>query len=314
MNNSQRKVLVVCGGISTEREVSLKSGRAVYKALCEADFNTEILDITHENIGEIARIAPDVVYIALHGKGGEDGMIQGMLEWMDIPYTGPGIMASAICINKILTKDILAANGVITPKYTVLDRKGANRINANQLAVEFGFPLVVKAACQGSSIGVEIVNDISALEKAIHETQKYGDDILIEQYISGREFSVPIIGNNELTILPIVEIISKNEFYDYESKYTFGMSHHVIPAPISEDLERAIAKEAEKAFNATDCCGISRVDVIVGDDNVPYVIEINTAPGMTETSLVPDAAAHAGISFSELVTRIVNLAMETSIC
>ncbi len=303
------KVLVLCGGFSTEREVSLRSGKAVHAALLEAGFNAELLDINKDNVHKIADSRPDAVYIALHGKGGEDGQIQGMLEWMGIPYTGPGVTASAICIDKVLTKDILAAKGVVTPKYTVIE-KNTDEVDVDALVKEFGLPIVVKAACQGSSIGVEIVKDIDRLEGAIREIKAYNDDILIEQYVSGREFSVPIIGNRELTVLPVIEIISENEFYDYESKYTAGMSHHIIPARISDELSNAVAEEAKKAFVATGCCGISRVDVIVGDDGVPYVIEINTAPGMTEMSLVPDAAAHAGISYPQLVTRLIEYAIE----
>ncbi len=313
MKNENLKVLVICGGISTEREVSLRSGQAVYNALLTGGFQAEILDINRENITEILRIKPDVVYIALHGKGGEDGQIQGLLEWMKIPYTGPGVTASAICIDKVLAKDILAAKGVVTPKYTVIDRYGKNKYDIQQLAAEFGFPIVVKAACQGSSIGVEIVNSIEALEKAIVEIKKYGDNILIEQYVEGREFSVPIIGNDELTVLPVIEILSENEFYDYESKYTSGMSHHIIPARISESLSMQIIKETKKAFVATGCQGISRIDVIVDKKNIPYVIEINTSPGMTEMSLVPDAAQYMGIEFPQLLEQIVKFALNKNI-
>ncbi len=312
MNYSDIKVLVLCGGTSTEREVSLRSGAAVYTSLVEAGFDAEILDIRPENASEILRIKPDVAYIALHGKGGEDGSIQGMLEWLGIPYTGPGIASSAVCIDKVLAKDILSSSGVRTPKYTVIRQGDNSSFDSEKIISEFGLPVVVKAACQGSSIGVEIVNEAERLSAAVTEIKKYGNDILIEQFITGKELTVPIIGNSVTETLPVIEITSENEFYDYESKYTAGMSHHIIPARISDEAAEEVKREAEKAFLACGCRGISRVDVMLGEDNIPYVIEINTAPGMTETSLVPDAARHVGMSFPELSTRIVLLALEDS--
>ncbi len=299
-------VLVLCGGTSTEREVSLRSGRAVCNALKEAGYRAELLDIDHTNIGRIAELRPDVCYIALHGKGGEDGCIQGMLEWLEIPYTGPEVTASAICIDKLMTKEILSASGVSTPDYVNVDES----TTPEELEERFGLPLVVKAACQGSSIGVEIVRSRERIAGAIEEAAGYGDRIMVEKFLSGRELTVPIIGNDELRVLPVIEITSEGEFYDYSSKYTPGMSHHIIPARISEETCRETVREALAAYRALGCIGISRVDVILGEDQKPYVIEVNTAPGMTGTSLVPDAAAYEGISFPELVSTIVELALE----
>ncbi len=175
---------------------------------------------------------------------------------------------------------------------------------------KFGLPVVIKASCQGSSIGVEIVNDINLVERAINEALSYGDSVLIEQFIKGIELTVPMIGNDELQVLPIIEITSECEFYDYKSKYTSGMSHHVIPARISESVEKQVKTEAERTYKAVGGHGISRIDFIVDENNVPYVIEINTAPGMTATSLVPDAGRYDGIQFPKLCERIVRYALQ----
>ena len=304
------RVLVLCGGNSTEREVSLRSGAAVHKALQEVGFKAEILDINGQNVREIFENKPDVVYIALHGKGGEDGSIQGLLEYLNIPYTGPGVMASAICMDKAVTKDILIGRGVKTPKYAVIAASDSEKYDKERICCEFGLPVVIKASCQGSSIGVEIVSDADRIDGAISDALTFGDSVLIEQFVKGVELSVPIIGNDTIEALPIIEIVSENKFYDYQSKYTPGMSHHIIPARISEEVRAAVEAEAVKAYLATGCRGISRVDVIVGDDGIPYVIEINTSPGMTATSLVPDAARHAGMTFGELAKRVVSFALE----
>ena len=304
------RVLVLCGGNSTEREVSLRSGAAVCKALKEVGFKAEMLDINGQNVRELFENKPDVAYIALHGKGGEDGSIQGLLEYLDIPYTGPRVMASAICMDKAVTKDILISRGVNTPKYAVITASDAKKYDGGRICREFGLPVVIKASCQGSSIGVEIVSDADRIDDAINEALTFGDSVLIEQFVKGIELTVPIIGNDSIETLPIIEIVSENKFYDYQSKYTPGMSQHIIPARISEDVRGAVEAEAVKAYLATGCCGISRVDVIVGDDGVPYVIEINTSPGMTDTSLVPDAARHAGMTFGELAKKVISFALE----
>ena len=310
MENKNIKVLVLCGGYSTEREVSLRSGQAVCDALKKADFDVDILDLSKNTIHEITEKHPDVVYIALHGKGGEDGQIQGLLEWFGIPYTGPGVIASAICMDKILTKDVLVNRGIKIPEYVVVDKYNVDLFSAEVIEKKFGLPVVIKASCQGSSIGVEIVNDINRVESAINEALSYGDSVLVEQFIKGTELTVPIIGNDELQVLPIIEITSECEFYNYKSKYTPGMSHHIIPARISKEVQEKVKSEAERAYKAVGCRGISRIDFIVDENNIPFVIEINTAPGMTATSLVPDAGKHAGIEFPKLCERIVGYALQ----
>ena len=303
-----KKVLVLMGGISTEREVSLRSGKAVADALKTKGYDVYALDIQKENIGEIQKINPDVVFLALHGKYGEDGTIQGMLEWMGYPYTGPGVGASAICIDKILTKKILVNHNITTPKF--MEFKHFDKDIKDIIKKNFSLPVVLKAACQGSSIGVSIVNDEKALEKEIEEILKYGDSLLVEEFINGTELTVPIIGNRNYRALPIIEITSENEFYDFESKYTEGMCQHIIPARIDDETYKTVEKAALSAYDALNCKGFSRVDVIIDESNKPYVIEVNTIPGMTSMSLFPDSARSAGIEFPELLDEIVKLALE----
>lgn len=305
-----KKVLVLMGGISTEREVSLRSGKAVAEALSKKDYEVIALDITKESIGKIQEINPDVVFIALHGKGGEDGCIQGMLEWMGYPYTGPGVAASAICMDKILTKKILVNKNIRTPDFLEFDSlEGDCEKIEEAILSKFSFPVVLKASCQGSSIGVSIVSDEEKLKKEICEIKKYGDGILVEEFIKGTEVTVPILGNNNIRALPVIEITSENEFYDYESKYTEGMCRHIIPARIDEKVYAESEKIALDAYRALGCRGMSRVDIIISEENIPYVIEVNTIPGMTSMSLFPDSARYAGIEFPELLDEIVKLAI-----
>ncbi len=302
------KVLVLMGGLSTEREVSLRSGKAVAEALAKKNYDVVALDIQKESIGKIQEINPDVVFLALHGKYGEDGCIQGMLEWMGYPYTGPGVASSAICMDKILTKKILVNHGIPTPKF--MEFKSYNKNIKEKILENFSLPVVLKACCQGSSIGVSIVNSTEQLEKEIEDTLKYGDKLLVEAFIKGTELTVPIIGNEKYRALPVIEITSENEFYDFESKYTQGMCQHIIPARIDEATYKAVEKAAMDAYGATECRGFSRVDVIIDKNNNPYVIEINTIPGMTSMSLFPDSARYAGIEFPELLDEIIRLALE----
>ena len=309
---SKEKVLVLMGGISTEREISLKSGSAVAKALSEAGYTVETLDIQSDNIHKIAEIKPDVCYLALHGKGGEDGCVQGMLEWMCIPYTGPGVSASAICMDKALTKKVLVQSDIPTPKsveYTKDECVNIEQVK-DKLILKLGLPMVLKSPCQGSSIGVVIVRDEDSVSDAIEEVFKYGDVLLAEQFISGVEISVPVVGNKNPEVFPIIEIVPTSEFYDFESKYTPGMSEHIIPARISATATERVNKYAKEAYEKTGCRGVSRIDFIVDENDNPYVIEINTILGMTATSLVPDSARHLGIDFPQLVDKIVKLALE----
>ena len=304
------RVVVLMGGISTERDISIRSGQAIYKGLVSNGFEAKLFDIGYDNVQELINYKPDLAYIALHGVGGEDGSIQGLLQWLQIPYTGPGLACSAICMDKILTKKIFHSTDVATPKYSVINFE--KEINVDKIIDELGFPLVVKAASQGSSIGLKIVDNKDDLVPAIKHALSFNGGVLLEQYISGMELTVPIIGNEEPEVLPIIQIKSANEFYDFESKYTPGMSQHIIPAQIDDETRKLVENEAKKAYLAAGCRGISRVDVILDNNFIPYVIEINTVPGMTETSLFPDSAKYAGISFPELVKKVVDYALKNN--
>ncbi len=306
------RVLVLMGGKSTEREISLRSGKAVCAALKERFSTVKALDLTRSSMNEIASFAPDVIFIALHGKGGEDGAIQGYLEWLEIPYTGPGIAASALCLDKIMTKKVLRLSGVPTPDFIAIGEEGKKdpekAVNAAMDAL--GLPLVLKACCQGSSIGTVILRSREGAGEALRELFSYGDQILAEKFLSGMELTVPVMGNREPRVLCPIEITSSGKFYDYESKYTPGGSQHIIPARISGEKEAELKKIAADAYLATGCRGLSRVDIMLSSEGKAYVIEINTSPGMTETSLFPDAARAEGISFPQLCEMLIDLAME----
>lgn len=306
------KIVVVCGGFSSEREVSLKSGNAVYNALINSGYiNTELFDLKINNLSELIDKKPDLVYIALHGKGGEDGAIQGALELAQIPYTGPGVETSAVCMNKVLTKQIMTSYGIPTANFLVFSKhRGYPTIKiAENIKDRIGLPVVLKSPCQGSSVGVIIVKDECRLVAAIEEIYTYGDVLLAEEFLSGVEITLPIFGNDELTVLPDVEITTGNEFYDYEAKYTAGKCNHIIPSSLTAEQKEKVANIGAESYRVLGCKGLSRIDFIVDKVKGPMVIEVNTSPGMTEMSLFPDSARHFGISFEELVIRIVELGL-----
>ncbi|SHG61770.1 D-alanine--D-alanine ligase [Thermosyntropha lipolytica DSM 11003] len=304
------KVLVLYGGTSSEREISLKSGKAVAEGLKKAGYAVEVLDVNKDNLAEISRIKPDVVFNALHGKYGEDGRMQAYLDLLGIPYTGSGMTASIIGMNKILTKKILTCENIPTAEYVVIKRKGFVPEDVSSIMDKLGCPLVVKAPTQGSSIGTHIVKNAEALREAINDAFNYDDEVLVEKFIAGTEVTAALLGNEDPVVLPIIEITSANEFYDYQSKYTPGMCQHIIPARITKKAETKVREISSKVYKAVGCRGFARIDFIVDKDDQPWVLEINTIPGMTEMSLVPDAARAAGMSFEELVDRIVKLALQ----
>lgn len=312
MNKSIR-ILVVCGGISTEREVSLRSGKAIFDALVRKGYsNTELFDLTKNNLDQIVSKKPDIVFLGLHGKGGEDGTIQGYLELAGIPYTGPGVASSAVCMDKIFTKRVLENAGLPTAKFMVYRKEECGNISEviDELVDRIGLPMVLKSPCQGSSIGVVMVKDKVELPAAIEEVFKYGDHLLAEQFIKGTEITLPIMGNEALETLPIIEITSEREFYDYTAKYTSGLCHHIIPANIDKATEKEVIEIGIKAYKELHCCGLSRVDFIVDINKGPMIIEVNTLPGMTDMSLFPDAARYVGVSYEELVEKILEYGLE----
>lgn len=308
------KILVLMGGESTEREISLKSGQAVHDALQKKGFNVVSLDMYRGAATKIKDIDPDVVFLALHGNKGEDGTVQGMLEIMGIPYTGSGVASSAICMNKVLTKKLLSYEGISTPPFTILRKWECTDLQKTErdLLAKMGLPLVIKAATQGSSIGTFVVKEPEQLIPAIDKAFRYDWEVLAEKFIDGVELTAAVIGNSQPRVLPLIEITAENEFYDYQAKYTPGKCAHIIPARISDEVRDKAIKLAEKAYISLGCLGFARVDLMVDKDGNPYVLEVNTIPGMTEMSLVPDAARAANISFEELVEMIVQYALEAS--
>ena len=306
------KVLILMGGESQEREVSLRSGQAVYNALKDSSYEVMTLDFKSDAINQLIEIDPDVVFIALHGKNGEDGTVQGLLELLGKPYTGSGVSASAICMNKILSKKLFTFENIPTAEYQIIDKHFLDQAEANidSLAERLGLPMVIKAATQGSSIGTFIVRRREMIEKAIREALTFDSEVLAEKFIDGVEITASVIGNEEAVVLPLIEITSVNEFYDYESKYTPGMCSHIIPARIDQKTRREIETITKRTYEAFGCRGFSRVDFIVDKAGNPYVLEVNTIPGMTEMSLVPDAARAAGMNFTQLAEYIIRLALE----
>lgn len=307
-----KKVAVLYGGMSTEREVSLRTGDAIADALTLKGYNVVKIDVKRDVALKLSDAKPDVAFIGLHGKYGEDGTIQGLLEIMHIPYTGPGVLASALAINKKVSKKIFASQDITTAPFIAFDY---TQWHKNKAAIileveKLGFPLVVKAALQGSSIGIYFVKSSDELLQAITEALELDKNVVIEKFISGIEVTVAILGNSDPQILPVIEIVSHTGAYDYHSKYTAGASSHIIPARISPLAEKRVQEEALKTYLALDCKGLSRVDAIIDSNDIPYILEVNTSPGMTATSLFPDAAKAAGIDFPELCEKIVNLALE----
>lgn len=303
------RVVVVCGGVSSEREVSLRSGNAVFKALCNAGYHVELFDLKKDNLSELIAMKPDIAYLALHGKGGEDGCIQGMLELSGIPYTGPGVETSAVCMNKIITKQVLKSYGLPTANFAVYSKDECeDRITvAVNIIEEIGLPVVLKSPCEGSSIGVVIAHSKEEVISAMNEIFKYGDSLLVEAFLDGIELTLPIIGNDDVTVFPVIEITSERSFYDYTAKYTSGLCHHIVPARISDEDRRQVEETGKKAYKRLKCQGLSRIDFMIDKKKGPMIIEVNTLPGMTEMSLFPDSARAAGVSFEELVDTIVKL-------
>ncbi len=306
------KIVVVMGGPSSEAEVSRRSGNAILNALKSKKYDVVGLELVPDTfVDQLRELKPDIVFNALHGKFGEDGIIQGTLDMLGIPYTSSGVRASAVTMDKVATKHFFHAAGVPTPKYrTYFVFEYERRNLVQEILEEFSVPVVIKASSQGSSIGVVIVNAPEELDAALKEAFKYDREILVEEFIKGRELTVAVFGDEEKQeALPIIEITTATGWYDYENKYKVGGSQHIIPAPIADELTQQVQKIACRAFAACGCSGVARVDFMLNtDDDKPYAIEVNTVPGMTETSLVPDAGRAAGIEFPDLCQKILQLA------
>jgi D-alanine-D-alanine ligase len=301
-----KKIAVVMGGPSDEREVSLNTGRAILKALQTKGYNVIEIDLEPKQfITKIVEENVDIVFNAIHGKFGEDGILQGALELLGIPYTGSGVLASAIAMDKGVSKRIFVAAGIPTPKSRLYTKDELNAALPTVIEKDFGVPVVIKSAAQGSSIGVYIVEKPGDLNEAVKQAFKYSDSILVEEFIKGREVTVAVYGSHDPKALPIIEIAPHSGRYDYHSKYTKGATEYIVPAKLDNDVTIELQKVAVTTFKALGCRGIARVDIMLDQQNRPYVLEVNTIPGMTATSLVPKAAAAAGISFEDLCEKLL---------
>jgi len=298
------RVAVMLGGDSSEREVSLDTGTAVLNALLSRGIDAQAWDPAEKSIGEFATAGFDRVWIALHGPGGEDGALQGALQWLNVPYTGSGVMASAIAMDKVRSKHLFRAAGIPTPEYAVAQSQAEASVAAEQI----GFPLIVKPSGQGSSVGMSKVFERAELKNAVDVALQYGDTVLIECCINGDEFTVAVLQGHAL---PSIRIVTPRVFYDYRAKYESDRTEYVCKGTRDDVEERQYADLAIAAFNELGCTGWGRVDFMTGSDGQPLVLEVNTVPGMTSHSLVPMAAREDGIDFEELCWRILETSFAT---
>ena len=290
-------IAVLMGGYSTEREISLMSGKAVYKALLKNNVECFPFDLTEDNLDKLWIKEFDKAFIVLHGRGGEDGYIQSLLDKRKIPFTGSGVESSNLCMNKAHTKDVWLKHELpLSPSIVATQGKPIDPI-------DFPLPWAVKPTMEGSSIGITKVENKNELDTALELAWQYNDEALIEHWIEGDEYTVTILGNQAL---PSIKIISDHDFYDYDSKYFSNKTEYLCPSDLSEQQEKNIRTIAMKAFNLTGASGWARVDFILDKDKNPYLLEINTVPGMTSHSLVPMAAKAAGMNFEQLVLKILH--------
>lgn len=296
----KKKIGVLMGGLSREREISLKTGKAILKALSEKGYNVCPIDVGQDIAERLIKKKIELAFIALHGRFGEDGTIQGMLELMRIPYTGSGVLGSALALHKIMAKKIFLYEKIPTPPFEVVQRQEIKKDPTENISLSL--PLVVKPAREGSTIGVSIVREKEELLPALKEAGKYDEEILVERFLKGKEITVGIL---EDIPLPIIEISPRSGFYDYHSKYTPGETQYIIPAQIPREKYLFAQEVSLKAFRTLGCSSFGRVDLITDENEDSFVIDVNTMPGMTETSLLPKAAHYVGIAFEDLVERIL---------
>ena len=299
--SGKRRVGVLMGGMSAEREVSLRTGAGILKALLQKGHVAIGIEWTREGdfVGALRKEGVEVVWNALHGTWGEDGCVQGLLECLRIPYTGSGVTASALAMDKVLSKRMFDDQGIATPAWRVAKDLGDARVQAAAI----GFPLVVKPSCEGSTVGVSIVKTMEALDGAVAKAAKLHGEVLLERYIAGRELSVGVLDGE---VLGSVEIRLRGGFYDYESKYERDDNEYLVPAPIAPPYLEGIVEDARRAAEVLGCTGHARVDVRVDERNRGWVLEVNTLPGMTGTSLLPKIAAGRGMDYATLVEKILD--------
>jgi D-alanine-D-alanine ligase len=308
-DQSTQRVAVLMGGRSAEREVSLNTGCQVGDALGSLGWDVVRIDAGAAGfMDELRDSGASVVFICLHGRYGEDGTVQGLLELLDMPYVGSGVLASALAMDKVMSKRVFSCEGIRSPEYVVL-RRGEPWDEA-AIIERLGPKMVVKPASEGSSVGMHIVHEPAELGAALRDAFTHDEVVLVERVVTGVEVTIGVIGNEEPVALPTLEIVPEHEFYDYDSKYLPGMSTHIIPARVSEAARDECQRLAVAAHTVLGCRGMSRGDTIVAEDGTVYLLEVNTIPGMTSTSLLPDAARAAGIEFPALCERLVRLALE----
>ena len=309
MFNKNQVVAVVMGGPSAEREVSLNTGAAIANALREYGYTNVVeIDLDPRNFGkQLAESKAEVVFNAVHGLYGEDGRLQTLLEIREMPYTGSGMIASVSCMDKVITKRMLRDAGISTPACLIVNKKESGI--KEKIMQRFSLPVVIKPASQGSSIGVEIVKEENQLDEALANAFKYSRDILVEEFIGGKELTVSMMQKDgEVVALPVIHIAPHSGMYDYHSKYTKGATEYICPADLDEETTKKVQEISKQAYEVLGCSGVARADVMLDGEGNGYVLEINTVPGMTATSLVPKAAAAAGISFPELCDIILQSA------
>jgi D-alanine-D-alanine ligase len=312
----REKIAVLMGGRSLEREVSLRSGERVFDALKGLGYRALALDLTPDLVETLRSEKPDAVYIALHGKFGEDGTVQELLEFLEIPYTGPGVVCSALSWDKALSKRILRDAGIPTPDWVTFTADAFKEMGA-ATAIDLvpdavgGFPVVVKPAEQGSALGLTKVEEADALPEALLGALGYGDKAMVEKWVEGCELAVSVLGSaEEPEVLPPVEIVAKSGLFDFSAMYTRGATDYFIPARLEPEVLAVIVEMAARTHYILGCRDVSRVDMVVGEDGTPWVLEVNTSPGMTETSLLPMAAEAVGTDFPALVDRLVRAALD----
>lgn len=297
----EKTIGVLMGGLSAEREVSLRTGKAVLNALLEAGYLAVAIDAGRDLPARLTQERIEVAFIALHGRFGEDGTVQGLLEMLGIPYTGSGVLASSVAMDKVTTKKLLRYHQLPTPDFCIYRRGEDLELLLNGC---HNFPLVVKPAREGSTIGISIVRDRDELAAGIAAALRHDELILIEEFIAGAEVTVGVLAGGPL---PVIQVVPKGGFYDYHAKYTVGQTEYLLPAPLDDALQARLQEAAVAAYRVIGCEGAARIDFMVREEQGEFFcLEVNTIPGMTETSLLPKAARHTGISFGELVQRILD--------
>jgi len=304
MPKKKKKVAILMGGPSSEREVSINSGKAVFEALGDTEYEPISIDAVDQWEDALAKVKPDVVFIALHGKFGEDGTVQSILEELNIPYTGSGVRASRLAMDKIASRNIFEKLNIPVPEYITV-KKPSLDFNIEKI----GFPVVIKPSSQGSSIGMTIIEDISQTKKAVNLAYVFDEYAIIEKFIKGDELTVGILDDEPL---PVIKIVPGRKFYDYKAKYLSTDTKYLAPAPIDKIFYKKAQELGILAHRALGCKDFSRVDMILGEDGLIKVLEVNSIPGLTQKSLLPKAANAMGLDFKHLCIKIIELALKNA--